>query len=48
MCVLPFPETNSKNLKTGGWETILSFWEGIFPGENVSFRQGIDLDLLLF
>ena len=23
----------SKHLKIGGWETILSFWEGLFSGD---------------
>ena len=27
-----FPETNSSHLKIDGWETILSFWEGLFSG----------------
>ena len=25
-------ETNSSPLKVGGWETILSFWDGLFSG----------------
>ena len=32
------PETNIFSLKIGGWEMILSFWEGpIFRGKTVSF-----------
>ena len=26
------PETNSSPLKVGGWEMILSFWDGLFSG----------------
>ena len=29
-------------LKNGGWETILSFWDGVFSGQTVSFREGIE------
>ena len=26
------PETNSSHLKMDGWNTILSFWDGLFSG----------------
>ena len=26
------PETNSSHLKMDGWNTIVSFWEGLFSG----------------
>ena len=29
---MKYPETNSSHLKTGGWKTIVSFWEGLFSG----------------
>ena len=39
------PETNSSHLKMDGWNTIASFWDGLFSGAfAVSFRgciQGI-------
>ena len=35
------PETNSSPLKMDGWNTILSYWEGLFSGAfAVSFREG--------
>ena len=39
----PLPETNSLHhlhLKMDGWKTILSFWEGLFQVQAVSFREG--------
>ena len=26
------PETNSSHLKMDGWNTIVSFWDGLFSG----------------
>ena len=35
------PETNSLHLKMDGWNTILSYWDGLFSGVfAVSFREG--------
>ena len=34
------PETNSSHLKMDGWNTIVSFWDGLFSGAfAVSFRE---------
>ena len=34
-------ETNSSHLKMDGWNTMLSYWEGLFSGVfAVSFREG--------
>ena len=35
------PETNSSHLKMVGWNTIVSFWDGLFSGFFVSFRECI-------
>ncbi len=45
-CTLP--ETNSSHLKMDGWNTIVSFWDGLslFSGAfAVSFREGTILDV---
>ena len=35
------PETNISPLKMDGWNTIVSFWDGLFSGAfAVSFREG--------
>ena len=35
------PETNSSHLKMHGWNTIVSFWDGLFSEAfAVSFREG--------
>ena len=31
--ILTLPETNSLHLKMDGWNTIRSFWEGLFSGD---------------
>ncbi len=37
-------ETNSSHLKMDGWNTILSFWDGLFSGAfAASFRKGIQI-----
>ena len=34
------PETNSSHLKMDGWNTIVSYWDGLFSGAiAVSFRE---------
>ena len=50
LCVTPPGKKQQKPLKKiGDWETIrLPFGKAVFTGEHVSFREGIDLDLLLF
>ena len=30
--VITLPETNSSHLKMDGWNTIVSFWDGLFSG----------------
>ena len=30
---ITLPETNSLHLKMDGWNTIVSFWEGLFSGD---------------
>ena len=34
------PETNSSPLKIDGWNTIVSFWNGLFSGANCFFQGG--------
>ena len=34
------PETNSSPLKMHGWNTIVSFWDGLSGAFAVSFRDG--------
>ena len=42
------PETNSSHLKMDGWNTILSYWGGLFSGAfAVSFREGNIWELFL-
>ena len=33
-----FPEINSSHLKMDSWNTIISFWDGLFSGCHLSFR----------
>ena len=43
MCLskITLPQTNSSHLKMDGWNTILSFWDGLFSGAMlVSGRVG--------
>ena len=43
---LTLPETNSSHLKMDGWKMKFPFGEAYFQGQTVSFREGIDYDLV--
>ena len=46
---LTLPEINSSPLKMDGWNTILSYWGGLFSGAlAVSFREGNPATFLEF
>ena len=40
--IFTLPDTNSSHLKMDGWNTIVSFWDGLSSGANCSF-QGVYL-----